>query len=74
MDVQNLIKMANRIGDFFEAMPDHDEAIDGIGNHISKFWEKRMRREIINYVESGGTDLHPLVVEAIQKHVTAPAA
>lgn len=30
MDVSNLIRMANRIGEFFEAMPDRDEALHGI--------------------------------------------
>ena len=39
----NLIRMANRIGDFFEAMPDHAEALEGIATHLKKFWEPRMR-------------------------------
>ena len=30
MDADNLIRMANRIGEFFEAMPDRDEALNGI--------------------------------------------
>ena len=29
MDASNLIRMANRIGQFFEAMPDREEALDG---------------------------------------------
>lgn len=73
MDASNLVKMANRIGDFFEAMPDRQESIDGIANHISKFWEPRMRRQILAHIEAGGEGLHPMVLEAIRTQVTAPA-
>ncbi|WP_434064135.1 formate dehydrogenase subunit delta [Roseateles aquae] len=37
MDVAKLVRMANQIGHFFEAMPDHAEALDGIATHIKKF-------------------------------------
>ena len=37
MDAHNLVDMANRIGDFFESMPDRDEAIDNIADHIRRF-------------------------------------
>jgi formate dehydrogenase subunit delta len=69
MDIDNLVRMANRIGDFFEAMPDADEARDGIANHLRRFWEPRMRAEMLAYVDrTGGADLHPMVLEAIRKH------
>jgi formate dehydrogenase subunit delta len=28
-------------------MPDRTEALDGIATHIRKFWEPRMRRELL---------------------------
>jgi formate dehydrogenase subunit delta len=66
MDIDNLVKMANRIGDFFEAMPDADEARAGIANHLKRFWEPRMRREILAHLDrAAGAGLHPLVREAI---------
>jgi formate dehydrogenase subunit delta len=68
MHVDNLIKMANQIGSFFESMPDPVEAREGIANHIKKFWEPRMRRELLGYIDSGGEDLHPAVKEAIVSH------
>ena len=43
MDSANLVRMANRIGEFFEAMPEREEALQGIAEHIRKFWEPRMR-------------------------------
>lgn len=47
MDLDNLIVMANRIGAFFEAQPDRDEALAGIAEHVKKFWEPRMRSQIL---------------------------
>ena len=69
MDVQKLVKMANEIGKFFEAQPDHTAAVEGVASHISRFWEPRMRRELLVYVEqTGGTDLRPLVLEAVKSN------
>lgn len=67
MDVHNLVKMANQIGQFFHSYPDHDEAVAEVAAHIRRFWEPRMRRAIIEYVNQGGdTGLLPLVTEALQ--------
>ena len=38
MEVEKLIKMANQIGDFFEANPDEEEAKREIASHLKKFW------------------------------------
>jgi len=66
MDIHNLVYMANRIGDFFQAMPDRQEAVDGVAQHLRKFWEPRMRRQLVDHVASNeACGLHPLVVEAI---------
>lgn len=69
MHVDNLIRMANQIGSFFEAMPDRTEALEGIAQHIKKFWEPRMRRELLSHVDGGGAaELNRIVAEAIAKH------
>ncbi|MCA3787073.1 formate dehydrogenase subunit delta, partial [Burkholderia sp.] len=47
MDHEHLIDMANQIGAFFESMPDRDEALAGIADHIRRFWEPRMRRALL---------------------------
>jgi formate dehydrogenase subunit delta len=66
MDIHHLIKMANDIATFYEAYPDHDEAVAAIAAHIKSFWEPRMRRQIIAYViDHGAIDLKDLVREAI---------
>ena len=68
MDIENLIRMANRIGDFFGAMPDADEALAGIATHIRRFWEPRMRRELLAHLEQHPDDprLKPAVREALR--------
>lgn len=68
MDVANLVRMANRIGEFFAAMPDAQEAQDGIAGHLQRFWEPRMRREIVAHVERGGAGLSEIVRQAIASH------
>jgi len=71
MDTHNLIVMANRIGDFFAAQPDRDEALAGIAEHIRKFWVPRMRSEILAVLDAGGaTGLDEIVVAALTTHRT----
>ena len=71
MDIVNLIRMANRIGDFFAALPDRDEAAEGVANHIQKFWEPRMRNALLDFVaehpdgDAGTQQLHPLVLATV---------
>jgi len=69
MDTENLIRMANRIGDFFEVYPDRDEARRGIADHLRKFWEPRMRRDLVAQLDRGGApELKPIVSETIKQH------
>ncbi len=69
MDTQKLIQMANHIGDFFEAMPDPEEAKLGIANHLHNFWEPRMRSQLLDYVDAKeGKGLKPVVISAIRSH------
>jgi formate dehydrogenase subunit delta len=66
MDNRNLVHMANRIGEFFAAMPDREEAKDGIAEHLRKFWEPRMRRRLLEHVDQGAAPaLSALVLEAL---------
>ncbi len=61
--------MANSIGEFFAAMPDRDEALLGLANHLHNFWEPRMRRQLLHHVDAeNGKDLDAIVVSAIHAH------
>ena len=69
MDIQQLIKMANNIASFFEAEPDAAKGAKGVADHLKNFWDPRMRRQILHYVdEQGGTGLKGIVLEALRAH------
>jgi formate dehydrogenase subunit delta len=69
MNVQHLIEMANRIGEFFESMPDHDEALAGIADHVRRFWEPRMRRAILATLDTDDARaLREIVRESLAGH------
>lgn len=63
MDSSKLVRMANQIATFFSSKP-HAEGVAGTAEHINKFWEPRMRRELFEVLDGGGEGLHPLVIEA----------
>jgi len=63
----NLIKMANDIGAFFEAMPDQQQAAKDAASHIQKFWESRMQKALLAYIKTDGDgQLKPVMREAIK--------
>ncbi|MBC7663407.1 MAG: formate dehydrogenase subunit delta [Caulobacter sp.] len=69
MDLDNLVVMANRIGRFFEAQPDRDEALAGIAEHVKKFWEPRMRAQILASLDTGqSAALSDIVRAALTMH------
>jgi formate dehydrogenase subunit delta len=64
-DPQIIVRMANHIGEFFAAYPCHEEAVEGVANHIHKFWEPRMRRQLYAHLdgEAKGAGLSELLRE-----------
>ncbi len=67
MNIDHLVRMANDIGNFFKAEPDHAQAVEGVATHIRRFWDPRMRKEILAYAEGGGAGMMDLVREAVLK-------
>lgn len=66
MHIERLIKMANDISNFFAAEPDQQVAVEGIKNHISRNWEPRMRKSIIEYLQNdSGAELSELAKAAV---------
>ncbi|PDT79444.1 formate dehydrogenase subunit delta [Bradyrhizobium sp. C9] len=61
-----LVYMANQIGKFFHSQG-HDRAVQGISEHIWKFWDPRMRKQIFAHLDTGGAGLDPDVLDALQK-------
>ena len=66
MHVENLVKMANQIGSFFEAEPDREQAIQDIASHLRRFWDPRMRTAIIAHADVGGAGLKEIVLDTIK--------
>jgi formate dehydrogenase subunit delta len=66
MRAELMIHNANQIALYFATFP-RDEAIAGVTDHIQKFWERRMKNQIIAYAGQGGAGLHELVLEAVKR-------
>jgi formate dehydrogenase subunit delta len=67
MKSAKLIKMANQIGAFFEAMPNREQAVKDIAAHIQRNWESRMRAALLQHISSSGdAELSPLVRDALR--------
>jgi formate dehydrogenase subunit delta len=70
---EQIVRMANDIGNFFRAEADRNMALAGVSNHINKFWTRRMRQRLLDYVAQGGNELDELPLEAVKLVVVAPA-
>lgn len=64
MQPDKLVMMANQIARFFAAQGE-ERAVPQIADHIEKFWDPRMRRQILAHVSQGGAGLEPLAVAAV---------
>ena len=67
MDTARLVAMANDIAAFFDSDPDKGVAAEGVRSHMARFWEARMRREIVAHVIAGGAGLCPTAHEAVKR-------
>jgi formate dehydrogenase subunit delta len=65
MRIERLVEMANDIGAFFDAKANKDEAARDIAHHLTRFWDPRMRREMLTHYRQGGDGLHPTVLSAV---------
>ena len=65
MRAERLVSMANDIGAFFNAEVDKNVAAQGVANHIKRYWDPRMRRQIVAHYREGGAGLDPVARSAI---------
>ena len=69
MDAHKLVRMANEIATFFESEAEEHAIGDSVADHLKRFWDPRMRRELLRFIdEEGGTGCRPAVLEAVTKH------
>jgi formate dehydrogenase subunit delta len=66
MKAERLVHMANQIADFFSSYP-QEQAVAGVADHLHKFWDPRMRKQIIEYVGTDGASLRDIALAAIKQ-------
>ncbi|PJI50745.1 MULTISPECIES: formate dehydrogenase subunit delta [Pseudomonas] len=72
MSIENLIKMANQIGQYFASEPDRELAVRGVQQHLKNFWTPAMRRDLKAWQEQHqGAELHALVQAALTETAQA---
>jgi formate dehydrogenase subunit delta len=64
MSPKKLVRMANQIAAFFRTQGEAS-APAMTADHLSKFWEPRMRKAIIAHGKAGGEGLDPMAAQAI---------
>ncbi len=74
MTEERLVYMANQIATFFRSAP-RPEAIAATLDHIRKFWEPRMRRQMIEHLAAAkGEGLNEIALAAVQELAAAEVA
>ena len=63
--VPPVVRLGHDLVRNFEALPP-EKAAREVATHIRKFWEPRMRAELLARVRWGDTTLHPLLVRAAE--------
>ncbi|MGH7913763.1 MAG: formate dehydrogenase subunit delta [Candidatus Binataceae bacterium] len=68
MEIHHLVTMANQIADFFRTSnADRAAAVDATARHLRRFWDPRMRREIIAHLAANDAEgLNEIARDAIR--------
>ena len=59
---EQLVKMANQIAANFSF---HDDPVEGVSDHLRRFWAPSMQERLHDLHAAGGNGLHAVVGEAI---------
>jgi formate dehydrogenase subunit delta len=70
--VEHLVAMANDIGDFFDGEVGLKDSPASIATHLQRYWDPRMRAQIIAHVARGGGNLSPSALAAVKTLPTPP--
>jgi formate dehydrogenase subunit delta len=65
MRIERLVAMANDIGAFFASDPDRSAATGHVASHLRRFWDPRMRRQIVSHYFDGGAGLDEIPRAAV---------
>jgi formate dehydrogenase subunit delta len=62
--------MVNDIANFFASEADQEAGIAGVANHLRRFWDPRMRTQILAHLDAGGSGLSALARAGVE-HLAA---
>ncbi|MBN9062416.1 MAG: hypothetical protein BGP06_08025 [Rhizobiales bacterium 65-9] len=63
-NAEKLTRMANQIAAFFKSYPEAT-AVEGVREHVAKFWTRGMRAAIVAEARRPDNGLDPAVVKAV---------
>ncbi len=66
MNIHHLVSMANDISAFFDSEVGAAESPKSVASHIARFWDPRMREQIIAHAAAGGEGLKPSALDAVR--------
>ena len=66
MHTERLVTMANDIAAFFHGAVDRQEAAQSVALHLTRYWDPRMRKQIVEHYRSGGAGLGELARQGIE--------
>ncbi|HET7331690.1 formate dehydrogenase subunit delta [Dyella sp.] len=69
MNIERLVAMANDISRYFESDPDQAAGATGVADHLKRFWEPGMRKQMAAHLAAGGEGLEPLARKGVERLV-----
>ena len=77
MNIDHMIKMANEISSFWQGEVGEAAASAEVATHLRRYWEPRMRAQMITYFEerhgAGLSDVALKAIELLATQAKAPA-
>ena len=73
MHIEQLVTMANDIANFFHGASEPGAAPRDVADHLRRFWDPRMRSQMIAHYHSGGAGLSDLAGQGVALLAKAPA-
>lgn len=67
MITEKLVRMANQIAANFDIGADRARAVDGVVDHMRRFWTPAMLDEIADAHRSGKADLSEIAARAVEQ-------
>lgn len=65
MNIHHLVKMANEISAFWEGEAGVAEAPKSVAAHFKRYWDPRMRRQIVEHYRAGAGGLCDIARAAV---------